>query len=900
MALLDARFTTISLSLYDNYYGDWNYGVANQYGYGYDASIEVATTTQFTEIVGYYDQTLRATWRGTGFTYGEWDWAEDGSTDYVAYPVTGTATSLTLEDTSRDIVYTLTGFSLSLDGVTEGPSWSLLLQGNDTIRAGGGDDELAGYDGNDLLEGNLGSDTLSGGLGTDTLDGGDGFDFVDFEAQFSNVTLTLGAAGAATTAVNGEGNDVVRKIEGVFGGSGNDSLTGNELNNALLGGSGNDTLNGGAGDDTIEGGWGTDSLAGGTGIDTLSFAQAYAAISVNLGTSTVLADESGVTETATSFENVLGSGGSDSIVGSTAANMLLGHYGNDTISGLAGNDTLVGVEGYYSDIFGARPEDAYFYDMQLPWAGYTPSGYGQATDSLVGGAGNDYYVIGHTATGYDSMTGTFLQGAWDQVVENGPATDVDTVEAIFMSMGGSSGNTMSSYALGGNVENLVLNTKGIYASSYGLQFAGAGNALANQIRVEANDLAYGNDSGEGGNYYPPAPTNSYKLYGMGGNDSLWGAAGSDTLNGGAGTDYMEGFDGNDTYMVDSVGDVVVEELGGGNDTIVTLIDNINLASHWQVENVRLAALSTVLSASGSELDNTMKGNQFANTLLGLGGEDFLFGGGGNDTLQGGDGDDLLSGDTGNDLLDGGAGFDFADYSGAGVALTIDLRKTTAQNTGLGNDTFISIENVSGGQAADVIYGNGVANDLYGEGGADKLYGLGGDDMLYGDLGNDTLQGGAGSDTLFGGYGGRDLFVFEINQTASSIYDVVFDFESGQDVLAISGTAFGVGNGDAVIDNGTQHVTVGAPFAQNAELVVFSRNVIDAFDTVAVASHIGTANAAFNLGDKRLFAVDDGDSSAVYLFTSAGTDATVSAGELKLVVELVGAPATQLVDYSFAV
>lgn len=69
------------------------------------------------------------------------------------------------------------------------------------------------------------------------------------------------------------------KIEHAFGGSGNDTITGNALANRLSGGTGNDTIEGGGrrdvlhgedGDDTLLGGRGNDRLFGGSGDDTLS------------------------------------------------------------------------------------------------------------------------------------------------------------------------------------------------------------------------------------------------------------------------------------------------------------------------------------------------------------------------------------------------------------------------------------------------------------------------------------------------------------------------------------------------------------------------------------------------------------------------------------------------------
>jgi hypothetical protein len=121
--------------------------------------------------------------------------------------------------------------------------------GNDTLAGGDGNDLLIGGEGNDSLAGGEGNDWLQGGPGTDTLAGGNGFDVADFSTESSAITITLDASGDATAA--GGSSDVLSSIEGLLGGSGADSLTGNGSANYLSGGDGADTLIGSGGDDTI-------------------------------------------------------------------------------------------------------------------------------------------------------------------------------------------------------------------------------------------------------------------------------------------------------------------------------------------------------------------------------------------------------------------------------------------------------------------------------------------------------------------------------------------------------------------------------------------------------------------------------------------------------------------------
>ncbi|MFM9827791.1 MAG: right-handed parallel beta-helix repeat-containing protein, partial [Sphingomonas sp.] len=203
----------------------------------------------------------------------------------------------------------------------------------------------------------------------------------------------------------------------------------------------------------------------------------------------------------------------------------------------------------------------------------------------------------------------------------------------------------------------------------------------------------------------PAPTFTgivavQQIYGTEGADRLVadarfeshvrGGAGNDVLTGSSRVATLEGGAGDDTYVIKSATDRVVEGVGGGNDTVTvsfdyTLPDN--------VEQLRLTGFSQ--TGIGNALDNRITGTGGNDTLYGLAGDDLLQGLDGNDRLEGGSGNDSLRGDAGNDVLFGGAGND--------VLLG-----------GTGNDTL--------------------------DGGT-------GNDLLEGGLGTDTLTGGAGADVF---------------------------------------------------------------------------------------------------------------------------------------------------------
>jgi Ca2+-binding RTX toxin-like protein len=139
------------------------------------------------------------------------------------------------------------------------------------------------------------------------------------------------------------------------------------------------------------------------------------------------------------------------------------------------------------------------------------------------------------------------------------------------------------------------------------------------------------------------------LYGLAGNDFLYGYGGDDKLDGGTGADRMYGGIGNDTYIVDSQYDAVVEYYGQGTDIVRT---STSYALNYGASIERLETTNPLGTSSialiGNDLHNIIVGNNGANSL---------HGGAGLDTLIGGGGSDLLRGDAGDNRLTGGQGAD---------------------------------------------------------------------------------------------------------------------------------------------------------------------------------------------------------------------------------------------------
>ena len=390
-----------------------------------------------------------------------------------------------------------------------------------------------------------------------------------------------------------------------------------------------------------------------------------------------------------------------------------------------------------------------------------------------------------------------------------------------------------------------------------------------------------------------------EIYGLGGNDRLDGGAGADTLNGGA---------GDDTYVVDNVGDLVIEVSGQGTDTVLASVDYV-LSTN--VENLTLTG-SAAINGTGNSLSNIITGNALNNSLSGLDGDDRLDGGVGADTLTGGNGNDTYVVDNISDTV--------VETSGQGtdaVEASIDYTLSeTVENLTLMGTAINGVGNASN----NIITGNGLSNNLSG---------LDGDDRLNGGVGADTLSGGNGNDTYVVD-NASDVIIESAGQGTDSVESSVsYTLPSEVEVLtltgglAINGTgnelsntitgnaavntldggggadtlSGGLGNDIYVVDNAgdvvTEAASAGTDLVQSSVDYVLTANVENLTLTGSVAIN-GTGNTLNNTitgnglsnnlsgldGDDRL----DGGAGADTLTGGNGNDTYVVDNVGDLVVE----------------
>ena len=390
--------------------------------------------------------------------------------------------------------------------------------------------------------------------------------------------------------------------------------------------------------------------------------------------------------------------------------VLTGTAGNDTLIGGQGNDTLDG---------------------------------GAGIDSMKGGKGNDVYVVDNVG---DIITENLNEGI-DTVKTNitlaALAANVENLTLTGTAAINGTGNSLNNVIIGNSANNTL--NGGVGADT--LQ-GGLGNdiyVVDNAGDVVIENVGEGTDTVQSSiSYTLGAELENLTLTGTAaingtGNDLnnsitgntavnvLTGGIGNDTLNGGAGADTLVGNTGNDIYVVDNLGDSVIENLNEGIDTIQTSITLTSLAAN--VENLTLMGKAAI-NGVGNVLDNLLTGNAANNVLNGGAGNDILNGAAGVDTLIGGLGDDTYMVDN------------IADVVTENLNEGIDLVQASVSYTLAAN-----VENITliGTTAIDAT-GNTLDNVLLGNAAINNLNGGAGNDTLNGAAGADNMTGGTGNDT----------------------------------------------------------------------------------------------------------------------------------------------------------
>ncbi len=756
-----------------------------------------------------------------------------------------------------------------------------------------------GLGGNDRItlneaNGALPRGNLFGGAGNDTLTGGSGAD------------LLFGQAGDDQLLGKG-GNDLL------FGGMGNDTLTGGDGDDQLFGGAGNDRLIWNPGDDSdlFEGGAGFDTaeINGGGGGETFTVTANGARVrfdridpapfSIDAGTmESIVLNMGGGDDAFRALGNIAalvsllvdGGAGNDTILGGNGADLLIGGDGDDFVDGQQGND--VALLGAGDDTFQWDP--------------------GDGSDVVEGQDGTDRLLFNGSAAS-EIMTAAANGGRVLFTRNLGNIVmDLDDVEILDVN------------ALGGADTIIVEDLTGTDLATVNVSLAGvlggtAGDAAADVVVAEATGNA-----------------DVVELFGAGTSLALLGLAAQLNVTGSEGA--------NDSLVVN---------LLGGDDSFTA---------------TTLAAGITRLTIDAGAGNDTVLGSQGADVVLGGDGEDFVFGdngddiallGAGDDVFQWdpGDGSDVVEGQDGTDTLlffgsnaaesinilaNGGRALflrdvgnitmdlndvetiDFRALGGADSIVVGDLGGTDVTKVSLdlggpngGGDGSADAVTVNGTQGADVfgaagdaggvtVFGLQAAVELLStEGALDRLTlnGQGGDDVIdasslkagavqltmNGGLGADVLLGSQGDD-LFNGGDGNDLALMGAG-------DDSFVWNPGDDNDVLEGQA----GFDTMLFNGAnvgETITIGANggrglFFRDIANVTMDLNDVEAIDfaalggadTILVNDLAGTDVTEVRIDLSAFGGGGDGQVDTIVVNATAGDDVVLVAGDAGGVVVL---------------
>ena len=600
--------------------------------------------------------------------------------------------------------------------------------GLNVLKGGDGNDELFGGAGDDWIYGEDGDDRLYGEDGQDRLFGGAGDDY-----------LTGGSDGSLDYYYGGAGNDFLNSRSGssfMYGGDGDDILAGDDGTDVMFGEVGNDTFRLSLGDDLIFGGLGNDTLSNANGLEV------FDTVTIDLAAGTASGITIGMANEIYDIENYIGGREKDIVTGSTGANVINGGGVDDVLAGNAGDDHLIGS--FQNDqLFGNAGDDRL--------AG------GQGNDKISGGDGIDTVVLDGSFAEYsfsssgDSLFLTNGAGDVDQIL-----TDVEFFEFDDVT-----------YALADLPDSPINSPPAATVDVFSVIEGepAAGNILGNDTDANGHSLSVISFNG--------TPLTSLRS-GSIGFDFDYDIAPDGLFSFSINEDYENLAAGETTVL--SI-DYVISDGNGGTDSATIQINITGKAvSNGTLEGTSQDDLiddayidqdgDTVLN-SGQEIfgyggNDTIFAGAGDDIILGNNGDDIVRGGAGNDIIDGGSGQNQLFGEFGDDVFlgltnqssaDGGEGSDTLDLSGSNTQADVDLAAGTYQS-GASVALVISVENVTGTDATN---------------------------FLFGDDNNNIIEGGRGIDSLTG-RGGSDTFRF----STFDGQDLISDFDPSSDVLEVNG------------------------------------------------------------------------------------------------------------------
>lgn len=497
-----------------------------------------------------------------------------------------------------------------------------------------------------------------------------------------------GVSGATAWSIAGQtgtGDFFWSDVSTINGTSAGDALLGTGAAETLKGGGGNDTLNGGGGSDELRGGDGRDYLIGGTGIDRLWGGQGNDILEPGSDAAFIYLSGGGVSREGVYF-----------VDGGTGFDTLVLDYSAATQS-----QSISGAQALASDhvlnVEAVRITGSQYSDFLSGGANADQLFGGGGFDFLFGAGGNDTLDAGAPSV---SSVATLGHGGHS-------TADALSLDHLFVA---GSGLPSASFRIN-QVQTKVSDDWGLREAAgniYSFTVAEAGDQaqIAYTVDDELGDVVEFHVTDASGTPVwdwilsdPPDPLSfsfpaagTYFLEVVIFQQNIWDTARIDVTLSLEGADVLAsnvlaGGTGDDTYIVYSATDQVVEQSGEGTDVVNSSV-SFTLADH--VDNLTLTG-TAALDGTGNGLANTIIGNSAANVITGGGGADRLSGKGGPDQFRF------------TDIADSAPGAadritDFASFKAKGAQHdTLDLSDIDA-NTNTGADDAFALVTAFSGQA----------------------------------------------------------------------------------------------------------------------------------------------------------------------------------------------------------
>lgn len=473
------------------------------------------------------------------------------------------------------------------------------ITANVIIQAGNGNDRIIlnneASTGSRTVYGGEGNDYISGTAASEVLYGGGGND-------------TILGNGGADTLFGDAGDDLL------FGGDNQGKVT-DSVGDTIDGGTGNDRIVGGEGDDTLYGGSGNDAILGNGGNDTLYGVTASSQANFEAGNTRQAPPASDPASNRNNRDSLSGGAGDDTIYGGDGDDVISGGTTlaqGDTISGQDGADTITWRKGDGKQfIYGAdanTASDANLFNDKVNMLAYTQDGKGVVTDT----ATTDTVVV--SAKGKDVSTD------W-----NGVVLDAIGVKALNIDTGAGEDSLLFN-----DLRSTVLQEVNVAL--------GSTRAIVTESRLGKGKDADGNDSEVIEDFYVQSKADddnadTLEIVGGSGRDEFI----LDTEN----TTDAENSNPITRLNIQQVGGVTfrVQELTAGKDRITLdakggadKIDASGIQSIPVAGNLKLNPVINDLRLIGNDGDDELIGSRYS---------DIIIGGKGADTITGGAGEDVF-------------------------------------------------------------------------------------------------------------------------------------------------------------------------------------------------------------------------------------------------------------------